>query len=85
MTNTLNESTLVSGYPCPNAPRVPYPRGAFPCLPGEGAPMVITNQKLIEIMSEATGNPSCGALHEHIPAMANAIHEYLTEPIDDTP
>lgn len=46
--------------------------------------MVITNQKLIEIMSEATGNPSCGALHEHIPAMANAIHEYLTEPIDDT-
>ena len=73
----------MSGYPCPNAPRVPYPRGAFPCLT-RGAPMVITTQKLIEIMNDATSHPCAGAVHQYIPVMAAAIHEHLTDPIDDT-
>lgn len=46
--------------------------------------MIITKQKLIEIMLDATSHPSAGAVHQHIPAMAAAIHEHLTDPIDDT-
>jgi len=46
--------------------------------------MVITTQKLIEIMNDATSHPCAGSVHQYIPVMAAAIHEHLTEPIDDT-